>query len=182
VTHWPGKATITPEPAPTFAATIEAPPPATVETSSADEARRAARLRDMEAAMASARIAAERATPSAAPQAAAAQQDTAADTASQPAAPQPAAVRTEDVSVVVYTTAWCSVCKQAKAWMAAHGVRYEERNVEVSLDSARKLHIINPRDSIPTFDIEGDVMVGFDDRRLVAMIHRAAERDARSRM
>jgi glutaredoxin len=181
-THWPRDATIAPDPAATRAATVEAPPTATVAASSADNARLEARLRNEEAIMASARAAAARPPPSNAQQASTAQVDIAAATASAPAAPQPAAARPEDVHVVVYTTSWCSVCKQAKAWMAANGVRYEERNIEVSLENARKMHVLNPRGSIPTFDVEGDVMVGFDDRRLVAMIQRAAERDARSHM
>jgi glutaredoxin len=181
LTHRSGDA-IRFDPAPTLAETVEAPPPATVGASSVDDARREARLRDMEAMMASARLAGASPPQAAAPQGSAAREGTAADTANAPATPQPAAARPEDVHVVVYTTSWCSVCKEAKAWMAAHGVRYEERNIEVSLENARRMHIINPRGSIPTFDIEGNVMVGFDDRRLVAMIKQAAERDARSRM
>jgi glutaredoxin 3 len=101
-----------------------------------------------------------------------------------PQAPTPAATAPapiSDVHVVVYTTTWCPVCKQAKAWMVGHGVAFEERDIEASSDNARKILTINPRSSIPTFDVEGDVMVGFSEEQLVAMMQRAADRQAARR-
>jgi glutaredoxin 3 len=101
-----------------------------------------------------------------------------------PPAPTPAApalAPISDVHVVVYTTPWCPVCKQAKAWMVGHGVAFEERDIEASSDNARKILAINPRSSIPTFDVEGDVMVGFSEEQLVAMMQRAADRQATRR-
>jgi glutaredoxin 3 len=80
------------------------------------------------------------------------------------------------VHVVVYTTGWCPHCKRAKAWMAASGVPYEERNIESSTTNADKNRSLNPRGSIPTFDVDGEVMVGFSEPDLVAMIERAAQR------
>ena len=98
-------------------------------------------------------------------------------TATVPAAP----ASPSSVHVVVYTTAWCPVCKRAKAWMVSHGVAYEERDIETSSDNARKVHAINPRGSIPTFDIEGDVMVGFSEEMFGATMQRAAQRQAARR-
>jgi len=82
------------------------------------------------------------------------------------------------VHVVVYTTAWCGVCKRAKAWMESQGIAYEERNIERSHEDAQKMHAINPRNSIPTFDVEGEVMIGFSEERLGAMMQAAARRQA----
>jgi glutaredoxin len=106
-----------------------------------------------------------------------------------PPAPEPAtAARAEpstasrpDVHVVVYTTSWCSVCKRAKKWMAANGVSYEERDVETSDANARRMRILNPRGGVPTFDVEGQVMVGFSEDGLLATMRQAAQhRSARS--
>jgi glutaredoxin 3 len=80
------------------------------------------------------------------------------------------------VHVVVYTTGWCPHCKRAKAWMDESGVSYEERNIESSAQNAEENRALNPRGSIPTFDVDGDVMVGFSEANLVAMIERAAQR------
>jgi glutaredoxin len=98
----------------------------------------------------------------------------------QPPAPA-ATVSLRDVHVVVYTTGWCSVCKRAKAWMNSQGIPYEERNIEQSSEDARKMRAINPRGSIPTFDVEGDVMVGFSEQQLAGMMQSAARRQAARR-
>jgi len=99
-------------------------------------------------------------------------------------APPPAAAATvslNDVHVVVYTTGWCSVCKRAKAWMTSQGIAYEERNIELSSEYAAKMRAINPRGSIPTFDVEGEVMIGFSERGLVASMQDAARRQVQRR-
>jgi glutaredoxin len=86
--------------------------------------------------------------------------------------------RLPDVHVVVYTTSWCPVCKRAKQWMNAHGVAYEEHDVEASSESARQMRAINPRGGVPTFDVEGQVEVGFSAGDLTATMQRAAVRRA----
>jgi glutaredoxin len=78
--------------------------------------------------------------------------------------------------VVVYTTAWCPVCKRAKAWMQARGIPYEERDVERSREHGRAMHAINPRGSVPTFDVDGEVLVGFSETNVLAAMDRAAQR------
>ena len=83
-----------------------------------------------------------------------------------------------DFHVVVYTTGWCSVCKRAKAWMTSQGIAYEERNIEQSSEYAGRMRAINPRGSIPTFDVEGQVLVGFSEQGLVASMQDAARRQA----
>lgn len=94
------------------------------------------------------------------------------------APPAPAQPSIEGVRVVVYTTSWCPVCKRAKKWMAAHGIPYEDHDIEASSEDARAMRALNARGSIPTFDIEGDVMVGFSERDLLATMQRAAKRRA----
>lgn len=60
--------------------------------------------------------------------------------------------------------------------MNAHGVSYEEHDVEASSDSARRMRAINPRGGVPTFDVEGQVEVGFSAGDLTAAIQHAAVR------
>jgi glutaredoxin len=78
------------------------------------------------------------------------------------------------VHVLVYTTSWCPVCKKAKRGMASSGVPYEERDVEASSADARQMRQINPRGSVPTFDVDGEVLVGFSPDGLIATMKRAA--------
>jgi glutaredoxin len=76
--------------------------------------------------------------------------------------------------IVVYTAPWCSVCRRAKAFLDAKGVSYDDRDVDTSPDDARALRRLNPRASIPTFDIDGSVMVGFSESSFIALVERAA--------
>jgi glutaredoxin len=114
---------------------------------------------------------------------AAAASDVAQSTASAAEAPTrsapPSTAPPRDVHVVIYTTSWCSVCRRAKQWMVANGVSYEEHDVETSDESARRMRIINPRGSVPTFDVEGQVEIGFSPGGLLATMQRA---EARRRM
>jgi glutaredoxin len=92
--------------------------------------------------------------------------------------PREAPPSIDGVRVVVYTASWCSVCKHAKAWMGSRGIAYEEHDIDASRDDARALRLLNPRGSIPTFDVEGDVLVGFSETSLMGTLQRAAQRRA----
>jgi glutaredoxin len=100
--------------------------------------------------------------------------------ADPPAGPATAAADAgpQDLHVVVYSASWCSACQEAKAWMTAHGIAFEERDIDVSTDYVQQLRLLNQRMIIPTFDIDGNVMVGFNPRRLALMLQRAALRRA----
>ncbi len=74
--------------------------------------------------------------------------------------------------VIMYSTTWCGVCKRAKKWMQQNGVRYGEHNVEADEDAGRTLARLNPRQSVPTFDIGGEVLIGFSPEALTAAITR----------
>jgi hypothetical protein len=60
--------------------------------------------------------------------------------------------------------------------MNAHGVTYEEHDIEASSESARRMRAINPRGGVPTFDVEGEIVVGFSADDLTATMRRAAAR------
>lgn len=74
--------------------------------------------------------------------------------------------------VIMYSTAWCGVCKRAKKWMQQNGVRYGEHDVEADEEAGHRLARLNPRLSVPTFDIGGEVLVGFSPESLTAAIAR----------
>jgi glutaredoxin len=74
--------------------------------------------------------------------------------------------------VVVYSTSWCPACRKAKAWLKANGVPYEDRDIEASRTYAMQMRALNPRMSIPTIDVEGDVSVGFSAEWLEVALER----------
>jgi glutaredoxin len=87
-------------------------------------------------------------------------------------APTTEASAARPVHVIVYTTSWCPSCRAAKAWLNKNGIAYEERDIEASRTYAAQMRALNPRGSIPTFDVEGDVDVGFSSSWLVAMLRK----------
>jgi glutaredoxin len=94
------------------------------------------------------------------------------ETASDLADATSAALRHGAAHVVVYSTSWCPACRKAKAWLRANRVPYEDRDIEASRTYATQMRALNPRMSIPTIDVEGDVSVGFSAEWLEAALER----------
>jgi len=91
------------------------------------------------------------------------------------AKPAPAAV--EDASVIVYKASWCGACKSAAAYLRSRKVQFVEKDVEkepgASEEMQRKAQAkgLRPR-GVPVIDFRGEIMLGFDQARLSALIDR----------
>lgn len=79
------------------------------------------------------------------------------------------------VGIVVYTTSWCGVCSTARDHMRQRRIAFVERNVGARPDWKRKLGALNPKNTVPTFDIDGLVMIGFGAEPLDQLILRASD-------
>lgn len=80
------------------------------------------------------------------------------------------------VPIELYSASWCSACASAHRWLDDNHVAYEEIDVDRRPGARDQLAALNPRRTLPTFDIDGDVLVGFDPSRLSTAIHSAAAR------
>ncbi len=80
------------------------------------------------------------------------------------------------VPIELYSASWCSACATAHRWLDANNVRYEEIDVDRRPGARAQLVALNPRRTLPTFDVDGDVLVGFDPDRLGSAITTAAAR------
>jgi glutaredoxin len=80
------------------------------------------------------------------------------------------------VPIRMFSTAWCPVCRKAKAYLLEQRISFVEIDVERSPDAKRAHRALNPSGSVPTFDIDGEVLVGFGAEHLQAARRRAAER------
>ena len=80
----------------------------------------------------------------------------------------------ETVSIEMYSAAWCQACSAAKAWMREQGVQYHEVDVDHGQGALAQLQVLNPRRTLPTFDVEGEVLVGFRPEALESAIRRGA--------
>jgi glutaredoxin len=69
--------------------------------------------------------------------------------------------------VVVYTTAWCGYCKQAKAFLQQRRVPFIERDVEKDESAAQELAAKAVRakvrvQGVPVIDVRGQLVLGFN--------------------
>lgn len=60
--------------------------------------------------------------------------------------------------------------------MDAEGIAYTDHDVEEDERAERRLLALNPRGSVPTFDIDGETRIGFSPRNLESAIDGAARR------
>lgn len=69
-------------------------------------------------------------------------------------------------NVSVYTTPTCQYCKMAKEFFQANNVNYQEH--DVAADEAMRNEMVEKSGQmgVPVIDIEGEVIVGFDEPRI----------------
>ncbi len=68
--------------------------------------------------------------------------------------------------VILYTTPTCTYCKSAKAFFEEHGVDYEEIDVSQDIQKAQELIEKTGQTGVPVIEIDGEIIIGFDKRRL----------------
>jgi glutaredoxin len=83
------------------------------------------------------------------------------------------AVRVADnqgkLQVIFYSADWCFVCRSAKSYMNSEGIEFEERNVDEPRFEAMLVEVSGAR-LIPVFEIDGNVLSGFDQKKLDQLI------------
>ncbi len=69
--------------------------------------------------------------------------------------------------IVMYCTKWCGDCKTARSWLAKHNLPYTEVDITTTPGAAEQVEKwANGNRTTPTFDIDGVIVVDFDERRL----------------
>ena len=74
--------------------------------------------------------------------------------------------------VTIYSTPTCAFCRTEKQWLEALGVKFVTRDIEV--DDGAKDELLTKLNGdyrgVPTTDINGEIIVGFDRPRLTAAL------------
>jgi glutaredoxin len=83
------------------------------------------------------------------------------------------------VSVTLYSTSWCGFCRTARAYLNEQGIAFEEHDIDADAAAKASILRLNPRGSVPTIDIDGEVLVGWSSRRFDSMLERAVRERAR---
>ncbi len=77
--------------------------------------------------------------------------------------------------IIVYKTSWCGVCKQLEAYLDRKGVEYVAKDIETDREAAAELAAKAkqagvPTGSVPMIDVGGELLRGFDRKRLEALL------------
>jgi glutaredoxin len=80
------------------------------------------------------------------------------------------------VKITLYGTSWCPHCKRARRFMNEKGLAFTDLDIESSPTDKVLLESINPKASIPTLDIEGEVMIGWSTPRFEELLTKVAEK------
>jgi len=78
------------------------------------------------------------------------------------------------VPVLMYSTAWCGVCKRARAYFEKNSIAFEERDVDKDATARVEYLQLNPRRSVPTIKIGDEVIVGFSPGSVERALNAAA--------
>jgi len=73
-------------------------------------------------------------------------------------------------SVTVYVTDTCPWCTRVKAYLRNNGVPYREINVQRDEQEARRMVQKSGQQGVPQVDIDGEMVVGFDRRRIDTLL------------
>lgn len=82
------------------------------------------------------------------------------------------------VPVVMYSAAWCGVCRRARAYFEDKRIAFEERDVDEDPQARAEYQRLNPRRSVPTIKIGDEVVIGFSP----TAVERALDAAAKSRL
>lgn len=67
------------------------------------------------------------------------------------------------VQVKVYSTQWCPWCVRVKEFLKEHGIPFEDIDVGSDEAAAREMIAKSGQQGVPVIDIDGRIIVGFDE-------------------
>lgn len=78
------------------------------------------------------------------------------------------------VSITMYSASWCPTCRSAEAYLREHRIRFTRRDIEDGERNRDRLRELNPAGTIPTFELDERVVVGFGPESFAAALDEAA--------
>jgi glutaredoxin len=82
-----------------------------------------------------------------------------------PAEPEPVPQQRE--GVFLYCTRWCPTCHRARAYFEQHDIPYTEIDINYDKEAAKRVREwADGNQTTPTFEIDGNVIVGYDEAKL----------------
>lgn len=74
--------------------------------------------------------------------------------------------------VTIYSTTWCAFCKTEKQYLTKLGVNYVEKDIEADKEAYEELMAKSNGgyQGVPVTDIAGNLVLGFDRRKIDELI------------
>jgi glutaredoxin len=73
--------------------------------------------------------------------------------------------------IVMYCTSWCPGCRKARAWFGEHKLPYKEIDITKNrIAAAQVKEWAGGNETTPTFDIDGAILVDYDEARLTEIL------------
>lgn len=73
-------------------------------------------------------------------------------------------------NVTIYSTPSCGWCKTAKQYFADHNITYTEKDVAAHPDARAEMLDKSKQMGVPVIDIDGEIVVGFNQPRLAQLL------------
>jgi glutaredoxin len=83
------------------------------------------------------------------------------------------------VPIRMFMNATCELCIDARGWLKQTGLTYSEVDVGTDPEGLAVLRKLTPSAAVPTFEIDGEVLVGFGQASVLGAVRRAAEKRLR---
>ena len=77
--------------------------------------------------------------------------------------------RAKQKTVVMYSTSWCGVCKNARSYMQSNGIRFKEYDIEKNTNAHSKYQKLGGK-GVPLITVGDNKMSGFSASKLEAML------------
>lgn len=74
------------------------------------------------------------------------------------------------MTIKIYSTPSCQYCKVAKEFLTSHNVAYEDINVATDPVAREEMVTKSGQLGVPVFDIDGQIMVGYNEQLLTKVI------------
>jgi glutaredoxin-like YruB-family protein len=73
-------------------------------------------------------------------------------------------------NVTIYTTKTCQYCHMVKDWLKKKGIPYREIDVGADQKAATEMVEKSGQMGVPVIEFDGKIIIGFDQRALLAAI------------
>ncbi|RMD50899.1 NrdH-redoxin [Candidatus Parcubacteria bacterium] len=74
------------------------------------------------------------------------------------------------MKVIVYSTPTCPFCKMAKEFLTENNVEFEDVDVSADQERAREMVEKSQQMGVPVIDIDGQIVIGFDQSKLKELL------------